>query len=171
MSFLNVEIKASCTDHERIRALLEDRGARFDGLDHQIDTYFATTTGRLKLREGNVENALIHYQRDACEGPKKSRVTLYKATADPALKDVLSEGLGVLVVVDKKREIYFLDNVKFHLDNVAGLGRFVEIEAIDYEGSIGESRLHEQCQQFLGLFNISPQDLIACSYSDMMLNR
>lgn len=56
---LNVEIKAKCSDPQRIRDILESHGAEHKGLDHQIDTYFRVQNGRLKLREGDIENFLI----------------------------------------------------------------------------------------------------------------
>ncbi|MBL7709922.1 MAG: hypothetical protein JNJ86_12680, partial [Chitinophagaceae bacterium] len=63
MSFLNVEIKARCADASFIRNYLLNQGAEFKGTDLQTDTYFNVTNGRLKLREGNIENALIWYER------------------------------------------------------------------------------------------------------------
>ena len=59
--------------------------------------------------------------------------------------------------------------MKFHLDEVEGLGPFVEIEAIDYDGNIGSERLRVQCHEFLALFNIQPDQLVAVSYSDLLL--
>ncbi|NDC79066.1 MAG: adenylate cyclase, partial [Chitinophagia bacterium] len=56
---LNVEIKARCGDPSGIRKFLLNQGADFIGTDHQRDTYFHVPTGRLKLRRGNIENALI----------------------------------------------------------------------------------------------------------------
>ncbi|MCU0332658.1 MAG: class IV adenylate cyclase, partial [Ignavibacteriaceae bacterium] len=143
--------------------------ADFKGVDHQVDTYFKVHSGRLKLREGNIENHLIHYERENKSGPKKSLVTLYKYGPDQNLKEILTKSLGVLVVVDKQREIYFIDNVKFHLDKVVGLGTFVEIEAIDKDGSIGSAKLLEQCKYYLNLLNISQKDLVEKSYSDLIL--
>ena len=63
MSYLNIEIKARCTDSRFIRDYLLSRGADFKGTDHQTDTYFNVPHGRLKLREGNIENNLIFYIR------------------------------------------------------------------------------------------------------------
>jgi predicted adenylyl cyclase CyaB len=166
---LNVEIKARCLDHDRVRAALEGIGARCVGTDRQIDTYFPAKTGRLKLREGNIENSFIHYRRPDQEGPKRSEVTLARVPADAGLGAVLRAGLAPLVTVDKTREIWFAGNVKLHLDQVKGLGQFVEIEAIDTDGSIGEARLTEQCQEFMALFTIASGDLIDRSYSDMVL--
>jgi predicted adenylyl cyclase CyaB len=71
--------------------------------------------------------------------------------------------------VDKKREIHFIDNVKFHIDIVDGLGNFIEIEAIDMDGSISEAKLLEQCQFYIKLFGVEEEDLLENSYSDMLL--
>ena len=74
-------------------------------------------------------------------------------------------------VVTKRRAIYFIENVKFHIDEVEELGDFVEIEAIDRDGSFGEEELKEQCQYYLNLFKIQKEDLIEVSYSDMVLEQ
>lgn len=169
MSHLNIEIKAKSLELDRIRDLLKSKNADFKGIDHQVDTYFKVNSGRLKLREGNIENHLIYYEREDKSGPKKSLVVLYKYNPDQSLKEILTRSLGVLAVVNKHREIYFIDNVKFHLDNVKGLGNFVEIEAIDEDGSIGSEKLHEQCKHYLKLLNISKEDLLENSYSDLIL--
>lgn len=170
MGHLNIEIKARCTDQASIREILLAKNPVHKGTDHQVDTYFIVPNGRLKLREGTIENCLIHYQRSNQEGPKESHVTLFQSPADPALKEVLTKALSLLAVVNKQREIYFIDNVKFHLDTVLNLGTFVEIEAIDMDGTLGKDKLQEQCTHYLKLFAISEDDLIAESYSDMVLH-
>ena len=164
-----IEIKAKCADASKIRKILTQRIADFKGVDHQIDTYFKTPVGRLKLREGNIENTLIHYNRPNQSGPKNSQVTYERLPPKTNLKAVLSAAMGVLVVVDKQREIYFIDNVKFHVDEVLNLGEFVEIEAIDELGSKTLKELQDQCEYFMALFGILPKDLIKVSYSDLML--
>ena len=169
MGHINIEIKARCGKPSKIRKLLRSLGADFKGKDHQIDTYFKVPNGRLKLREGNIENCLIYYQRKNKRGPKQSDVILFKTSSDTSLKEILSKSLGILAVVDKQREIYFMDNVKFHIDNVKGLGSFVEIEAIDRDGSIGKSKLLAQCGYYMNLFNIERKDLVSISYSDLLL--
>jgi predicted adenylyl cyclase CyaB len=133
-----------------------------------VDTYFRVATGRLKLREGNIENALIHYDREDRAGAKRSSVLLYRCAPDPALKQILALHLGVRVVVDKQRKIYFLDNVKFHFDRVAGLGEFVEVEAINQDGIFSEVQLDRQCQYYASYLGISEDDFVRGSYSDML---
>ena len=169
MGFLNIEIKARCDNPQKIERILEKHEADFIGLDHQIDTYFKVNHGRLKLREGNIENALIHYFRKDQEGPKSSEVLLYKSEPGSNLKAILSESLGILTVIDKQRNIYFIDNVKFHIDEVQCLGSFIEIEAIDKDGKLGKEKLEEQCNYYLNLLEIPEKDLMKNSYSDMLL--
>lgn len=168
---LNIEIKARSERHREIRAILSANQADFKGTDHQIDTYFTVPNGRLKLRQGSIEKNLIFYQRENQAGPKASHVHLYQPAADDQLYDLLNAALGTKVVVDKQREIYFIENVKFHLDTVKSLGTFVEIEAIDFTGNIGAAHLHEQCQHYIKLFGIQANDLLEVSYSDLLLQQ
>lgn len=173
MKRLLIEIKARCDTPLSIEAILKAQNARFVGIDHQIDTYFRVSHGRLKLREGNIENSLIHYNRANQSGPKQSDVTLLKSPNEVAtLKKILTDSIGILAVVDKKRQIYFIENVKFHIDEVVGLGSFVEIEAIDSENTkevVSREVLLEQCRFYMNLFGIQESDLLKNSYSDMVM--
>lgn len=169
MKVINVEIKARCGDHEGIRRILKAKNARFVGLDHQVDTYFLTGSGRLKLREGTIENNLIWYQRPDRAGPKTSQCILYKTEKGSALKNILQETMGVMVVVDKEREIYFIDNIKIHLDRVKGLGTFLEIEAQSELGDKTEDFLKSQCKGLMEELGTSPGDLLSDSYSDLLM--
>lgn len=168
---LNIEIKAKCHLPKKVKAILESHQADFRGVDHQIDTYFKVPNGRLKLREGNIESALIHYDRPDQAGPKKSNYILYHPHPDSSLKQLLTQANGLLVVVDKLRSIYFINNVKFHIDEVKDLGSYMEIEAIDADGSIGEEKLNEQCEHYLNLLGVEKEDLIENSYSDLILQK
>ncbi len=167
----NIEIKAECKDLKIIRQILQQKKADFRGLDHQIDTYFKVAQGRLKLREGNIENNLIHYNRPNQAGPKQSDFTLFKTEDKIGLKDILKKALGIKVVVDKQREIYFINHVKFHLDQVKGLGDFFEIEVIDEDGTIPINEMKNTCDYYLKLFGIEENDLIGNSYSDMLMSK
>ena len=170
MPFLNVEIKARCTNPENIRRYLLTNEAEFKGVDKQSDTYFNVPNGRLKLREGNIENNLIFYERTNQSGPKNSHFNLVKVEDARGLKEVLTKSNGVKVVVKKKREIYYISNVKFHIDEVPGLGSFVEIEAGNVFIDLSQNELKEQCDFYMTEFKIEPEDLIEVSYSDMLMN-
>lgn len=168
MGFINHEFKARCADPDGIRALLVERNAEYVGRDMQVDTYFQVAHGRLKLREGNIEHALIHYFREDRAGSKTSHVQLYRPDPDPALKEILTAALGVRVVVPKQRDIFFEDNVKIHVDHVEGLGDFVEVEAVERSPSHTEDSLREQCLAYVQLFGVREQDFIPVSYADLM---
>lgn len=169
MERVSIEIKAKCEDLGKIEKILNTLEAEFLGIDHQIDTYFKVENGRMKLREGDIENYLIHYQRDNEEGPKKSTITIFKNTPQSSLKSLLEKSLGILTIVDKKRKIYFIKNIKFHLDSIENLGQFVEIEALDNQQQHSEEELKAQCEKYMVEFGINKKDLIANSYSDLTL--
>lgn len=170
MAHLNVEFKANTNSIDSLEEKLQALQPRYIGTDHQMDTYFNTPTGRLKLREGNVENALIYYERINTNAAKESKVILFQQP-DKNLKEILVKTNGIKVVVDKTRKIYFVDNVKIHFDVVNGLGQFVEVEAIDYAGDMSIEKLQSQFDYFANYFDIAPTDYIAYSYSDLLLEQ
>lgn len=168
---INFEFKARANDIKRLEELLLKQQPLFIGEDRQVDTYFNVENGRLKLREGNIENALIHYERTNMAAARQSNVLLYQHQPEKTLKEILIKALGIKTIVDKKRRIYFIDNVKFHFDEVQQLGAFVEVEAIDKDGSMGLDKLKEQCATYVSLFQIDEKDFVAESYSDLLLAR
>jgi len=169
LSHLNLEIKAYADELSPLREILTSQKAVAKGQIIQVDTYFNCSAGRLKLRENPDAAILIHYNRESIEGIKQSLVTMVTIPNPAEIKDILRKSLGIKVVVSKKREIYWIENVKFHLDEVDRLGMFVEIEAIDYEGTIGKEKLYAQCEYYLKLLQIPAQNLIKDSYSDLLL--
>jgi predicted adenylyl cyclase CyaB len=170
MKVNNYEFKVKVDDINKYESILKELKPEYNGVDNQTDTYFNLSKGRLKLREGNIENALIYYEREDEKGAKRSDVILYKCEKDSGLKEILTKVHGVKVVVKKKRRIYFIDNVKFHFDDVEGLGQFVEVEAIDKNEDIGIEKLKEQCDKYIEVLGIRKEDFVDCSYSDMLLN-
>jgi predicted adenylyl cyclase CyaB len=168
---INFEFKARSDNNNKLEELIKSLNHRFVGTDHQTDTYFNVPSGRLKLREGNIENALIHYERENNSGAKQSNVLLYQYDPNPVLKQILIKSLGIKVVVEKIRKIYFVDNVKIHFDEVTELGTFVEVEAIDFDGKHGLETIKKQCRDFQELFEISNDQFIADSYSDLLVKK
>jgi adenylate cyclase, class 2 len=169
MAYLNIEIKARIQDAAFMRQYLQTHQAELRGTDHQTDTYFNTFHGRLKLREGNIENNLIWYSRNNQAGPKSSHFQLVKVEDAAGLKQALTSAHGVKVVVNKKREIWYIGNVKFHIDEVEGLGAFMEIEAGNILADLTAEELQQQCDFYMQELGIPSADLVAVSYSDMLL--
>ncbi|CAN5204896.1 hypothetical protein BH09BAC2_BH09BAC2_19990 [soil metagenome] len=169
MPVINFEFKAITDDLALAEEKLISLNPVFHGVDHQMDTYFNVNIGRLKLREGNIENALIWYNRQNTSGAKISEILLYTHAPDKNLKEILLKVHGTKVIVEKVRKIYFIDNVKFHFDTISQLGTFIEVEAIDKTGEIGVDKLKQQCEVYIKLFGIKPEDFVGVSYSDMLL--
>jgi predicted adenylyl cyclase CyaB len=164
----NVEIKARCPDPNAARDVLRARNARFEGIDRQTDTYFHVESGRLKLRQGDIENHLIYYSRSDVSGPKMSTVWLAPFSHGDRLLRLLSAALGIRSVVQKTREIYYTGRSKVHLDTVRGLGSFVEIEVVDASGQAKSSMLETECEELMSALHVTKHDLVARSYVDLM---
>lgn len=171
MNIINFEFKAKTIKLPELEQLLQQKNPRFIGEDYQTDTYYNVAKGRLKLREGNIENALIYYDRTNTASAKQSNIILYKHNPDAALKDILTAVHGVKVVVAKRRKIYFIENVKFHFDKVEGLGTFIEVEAIDNTGTFAIEDLQNQCNYYASFFEVQQNDYIQNSYSDLLLEK
>ena len=167
MKLLNFEFKARLNNEPRVRAALKRLNARFIGTDHQTDTYFRVPSGRLKVREGRLENALIFYRRSNVRRARQAAVEMMLLPRRNSLRAILARSLGTLAVVDKRREIYFVKNVKIHLDRVRRLGKFLEVEAISRAGDV--KKIRSQARQFQELFGITAKDIVAESYSDLIL--
>lgn len=200
MNPISIEIKARCPNPVFVRKTLKSQKAVFKGLDHQIDTYFRVPLGRLKLREGNIENALIYYKRSNQKNSKRCDSILYPCAKDSRIKSVLKAALGVLTVVDKKREIYFIKNVERLIktgkcssetpldprQNAAGSplyesGAKFHIDRVKRLGQFVEievfgpsskaAQLRCQCEFYQKILGIRKQDLLSDSYSDQLLRK
>lgn len=171
MNFINYEFKAVAEDLDLLESRLKTLNPYFKGEDHQIDTYFNVSKGRLKMREGDIENSLIYYERPNDSDAKQSDVILYEHQPSESLKNLLIKLHGIKVVVDKHRRIYFIDNVKFHFDQVKGLGTFVEVEAQDSAENAVIDQLKMQCNQYFELFGLKHEDYVNVSYSDLILEK
>jgi adenylate cyclase, class 2 len=167
MKIVNFEFKARINDEQRVRATLKTLNARSIGTDHQVDTYFRVPAGRLKVREGRIENTLIFYRRSNARRARQSAVEMMLLPRRNSLRAILERALPTLAVVDKRREIYFMKNVKIHLDQVRQLGKFLEVEAISRTGDV--KIIRSQARHFQRLFGVTAKDIVAESYSDLIL--
>jgi len=109
LAVLNIEIKARCKHPENIRKILKKYNAFYKGADNQKDTYFKVKNGRFKMREGSIEYSLVYYDREDISGPKRSDVLYYHPRKEDLVKQQLQKAIGTLIVVNKKREIYYID--------------------------------------------------------------
>ncbi len=164
----NIELKARDPDPARSLKTSLALGAEDRGWLQQLDTYFRVAQGRLKLREQDGTAELIQYERsdEAIERESNYRIV---PIDDPAgFKDVLGAALGILVAVEKSRHLLIWRNVRIHLDEVPGLGSFIELEAVAEPDSdlSGEYRNVTELREALG---IADEQIRARGYSDELL--
>lgn len=169
----NIELKARLRHYKAAREMATKHATAEGGVLFQTDTYFCCSAGRLKLREQNDTQAeLISYDR---VNRTDTRPSHYRITAIPepsTLKAILADSLGIRVVVRKQRELFFYHNVRIHLDRVESLGDFLEFEAVVEKHRSEELAVHHDRVGWLrDQFGIQQDDLIASSYSDMLLAR
>jgi len=166
-----VELKAQAPQGlEALRKRLSELGASLVGVYHQVDTYFPVPQGRLKIREVDGEKVyLIYYEREDIPTPKRNKA--YLLEVDGEMKDALTKILKPTVVVDKRREVYHIDNLRIHLDSVRGLGDFVEFELpVSGDPESVEEGKHK-LREYMRLLGIEENQLISVSYSDLLLTR
>jgi predicted adenylyl cyclase CyaB len=164
----NVELKAVDRDPQTTLAVALAAGARDLGVLVQRDTYFTVTSGRLKLREQEHDPAqLIAYERPDDPDVRLSRYHLIDVPDAATALAGLSATLGVRVVVAKRRQLLQSDNVRIHLDDVEGLGRFVELEAVAAPGADLQAE-RAKVERLRELLDLRPSDLRAGSYSDLL---
>lgn len=165
----NLEIKARCADLDAARLRAARLATEHVGVDHQVDTYFVTTRGRLKLRESSLSGGqLVPYLRPDQAGPKRSDYRVIPVEDPASLKALLSEILGVHRVVDKQREIFLVDNVRIHLDRVEGLGTFLELEAVFDGDAAAEAEERRKVERLMLELGVDPGDLVATSYEALL---
>lgn len=164
----NVEIKARVSDPRAVEAsarALADQGP-FELA--QDDTFFTCESGRLKLRElAPDQGQLIFYRRPDQTGPKLSRYFIAPVSDPAALRDVLGRALPVVGRVRKRRRLYLAGNTRIHLDQVEGLGTFLELEVVldDGDSETDGERTARSLMQKLG---VTDDDLVEGAYLDLM---
>lgn len=164
----NIEIKACSREfdsQERIASRLADSAPV---LIEQEDTFFQTTQGRLKLREfADGTGELIQYDRPDSPGVKQSTYIRSPANEPHSLKAALAAALGVRAVVRKRRRLFLAGQARIHLDEVEGLGWFIELEVVlrpDQDEADGRG-IADKLMSDLG---IESSDLVAGAYVDLL---
>ena len=163
----NIELKARCADLEAARDAAIRAGAVPTAVLVQTDTYFHSRNGRLKLREIHEDHAeLIWYFRDNSTELRNSDYVVTPIIDVPTALAALSSALGIRGKVHKRRELLMFHNVRIHLDEVEGLGTFVEFEAV-IENPADEEISLKRLRLLTEAMHIKDDDRIAVSYSDV----
>jgi predicted adenylyl cyclase CyaB len=164
----NIEIKAYARNFDEIRRRAEMLSDLPVEIIPQEDIFFHTSQGRLKLRVLSAnQGQLIYYTRPDQEGPKRSDYHI-SVTSDPEnLKHVLELAYGIRGVVRKTRYLYLVGQTRVHLDDVEGLGQFMELEVV-----LGERQSDAEGQaiaeNLMTRLGVEKSDLREGAYMDLL---
>jgi adenylate cyclase class IV len=163
----NIESKFRCSDHEGMARRALGIGARDEGLLQQRDQFYGVPQGRLKLRVfGDGRSELISYDRDDTPEARASEYSLHATSDASTLDEVLSRALSRTGSLEKSRRLLIHGNTRIHLDDVVGLGRFVELETVIHGRTESEAeREHGEVIRALGLGAL---ERISVGYVDLM---
>jgi len=167
----NIEIKAHARDFRKQTRIAEKLGKGKSELIVQEDTFFNVPAGRLKLRVfGNGTGELIQYERKDSRGPSESNYLLSPTRNPESLRALLTEALGVRAVVRKHRMVYFCGQTRIHLDQVEGLGPYIELE-VALEDDQGVAEGEAIAEELMAKLEIEDNDLIDTAYVDLLLDK
>jgi predicted adenylyl cyclase CyaB len=164
----NIEIKARVRDFPELKRRAEALSDSPLEVILQEDTFFVTPKGRLKLRVLALDRAqLVYYERPDQDGPKRSDYFIFNTNDPENLKTALSLALGIRGVVKKTRYLYMIGQTRVHLDDVEGLGQFIELEVVlrDDQSDAAGQAIAKNLMKKLG---IEPTDLIEGAYMDLL---
>ncbi|XP_020909855.1 uncharacterized protein LOC110247732 [Exaiptasia diaphana] len=165
----NVEIKARVHDLLELKARAKTLSGDTGTIIEQEDTFFDVPNGRLKLRclKGR-PSQLIYYERPDASGPKLSNYYIAETNQPKEMVVTLKHALGIKGVVKKKRVLYLIGQTRVHVDQVEGLGDFMELEVVLEEGQTTEygQQIADVLMKKLG---IDKGDLVTGAYMDLIL--
>jgi adenylate cyclase class IV len=172
----NLELKVRCTgaQHERAKQILAAQGGSRPMVLWQRDTYFRVSSGRLKFREidtnGSVSCELIQYRRPDIDGMRESsyRLTIIPNDQAPFLRESLTDALGLYSVVEKRRTVVLWQRTRVHLDDVAGLGTFLELETVLDDDPGAADRGQIEYNTVVDLLELASLESVPGSYSDLI---
>ena len=163
----NIEAKYRCDDLLAVLGRAKSLGAKDAGVVRQSDRFFEATFGRLKLRQiGDGRAELISYVRQDVAAAKGSDYCIYHTAAPEELAGVLAHCLESRGVVQKARTLLLWRNTRIHLDEVDGLGTFVELETVIHEQN--EHSARDELKQIAGALVLSDEDLMSEAYIDLL---
>lgn len=165
----NIEIKARVADREAMRAAIERISDGGCEVIQQRDVFFRAAAGRLKLRIlSEAQGELIYYERPDARSARLSRYLITPTTDPNDLEALLSAALGVVGTVNKTRTLYTVGQTRVHLDQVDGLGDFLEIEVV-LDRHQAEKYGHDIAAELMQRLGIARRDLVDCAYIDLVV--
>ena len=179
----NIEIKAKVPDQARLVNNCDSlNNCQYIEDLHQHDIFYNVSSAkpslRLKLRKVKNHNRfmLISYDRPDTDGDKLSSYTITRFPDEKTADDLditLKHSLGAKNEVKKVRKLYMYKdetsgiNTRIHIDNVEGLGQFMELEIqVDSTEDKIVKRAEEISTFLRTKLEICDDNLISGAYAD-----
>jgi predicted adenylyl cyclase CyaB len=164
----NIEIKARVENLSRLAAKVAAIADQGPVEILQDDTFFRCDAGRLKLRSfSDGTGELIFYRRANQEGPKESFYIRSPTSAPDNLRESLTLAYGAVGRVRKHRTLFLIGRTRIHLDQVEGLGHFLELEVVLGDGERSENGVRE-AQRLMETLGIDRSQLLERAYIDLV---
>lgn len=163
----NVEIKAYLEDPEALRERIEELADEGPTLLRQEDTFFHSRNGRLKLRRIDERAELIYYERSDAEEPTESQYLKMEVADAATTEAMLSVALDVRGTVSKRRQLYRVGQTRVHVDEVDGLGSFVELE-VELAAAQPSFEGEAIARELMKKIGLDESDLVAGAYIDLL---
>jgi|SRR5579872_2256262 len=165
----NVEIKAVLKDTDAAHAIAIRICDRAPEIIHQDDIFFACPEARLKLRIVAPDRGeLIRYERTDHAKIRSSRYSIARTTDPDALLEILTRTLGRTGTVKKTRTLYLVGQARIHIDEVEGLGSFLELEVV-LDPNQSEADGERIAKSLLSDFGIDSSQFVAEAYVDLLM--
>ena len=166
-SMKNLEAKFRLSNPAEAEARATALGYTRRAILNQRDTFFRVANGKLKMREENGGAVLIFYHRNESGPLMLSNYEIVPVADSARTLRMLEDALGTIAVVEKVRTLMMRDNVRLHLDKVARLGDYGEIEAVIADGDDPEQS-RGAVDEILAALGVGEPDLIDVSYIEML---
>ena len=164
----NVEIKARVRDFEALRLKVEALSDTPVEIIDQLDTFYIAPKGRLKLRVLAPDRCeLIPYTRTDDSTAKQSSYNIVRSDDPASFSRILESVLPIRGVVTKRRHLYLIGQTRVHLDDVEGLGMFMELEVVLSKGQSTKYGA-EIAEDLMTKLDVQTEDLISGAYIDLL---
>jgi len=163
---MNLELKLKVPSHQSVKKILKQIGAENRGILKQKDVYYSINSGLLKLRIENGNESLIYYNRNEKDKNRWSDYNVLEfknANSESFLKNLFN----VEVIVSKKRELFYFDDTRIHLDTVNILGKYLELETLVVRD---KSDAKKRFDRIVSLLKLDESKQIRKSYRDILMS-
>jgi adenylate cyclase class 2 len=179
---IEVEVKLRVGNHKALEEQLKLLGAVFKGEEHQWDIYFNAPhrdffqTGealRLRQEDQKPEATLTYKGPPVYSAGSKAREEIESHIESPVENlqkhRAILEALGFrsIAEIKKKRRCYLLDGIPVYLDEVEGLGSFIEVGTVVRDEEV--SAMKKKIFSLMERLGFKQEQIVPETYLELLL--